>query len=162
MNQLRRNRIVFLGVLLTFVAATASANAGAPLFYFFLSPLAIVVLAAVIAIEGFLAERIIGISRQRALGLSAIANVVSALIGLPLSWFVYVPNATYQQAAFFTAILLVPAFFISVFSEMLIAMLFVTAEKRSAVRKWSWRANSYTYEGMLVLLLAVALFDRLR
>lgn len=35
-------------------------------------------------------------------------------------------------------------------------------EKRELVRHWSWKANLRTYEGMLLLLLIVALLSRLR
>ncbi len=89
-----------------------------------------------------------------ALTISVIANFVS-------DWDVLVGNRP-GSAALSSSLLLVPAFFLSVFIERWIAYLLVRAQKRNAVRRWSWRANLYTYEGMIILLLAIALFDRLR
>ena len=56
-----------------------------------------------------------------------------------------------RVAALFATILLVPAYFLAVFIERWVAYLFV--------RTWSWRSNLYAYEGMLALLLVVAVYD---
>ena len=139
------------------------ANAGAPLIFFlFGTPLTLLVFAAIVFGEAYVATRIIGMTWERALLMSFVANLASTLIGAPLSWFVYLPNAASTEAAGYGAIFLTLAYFISVGVEWLVAHIFVKTEERPKMTRWSWRANLYTYEGILVLLLTVAVWDRLR
>jgi hypothetical protein len=185
-------RIAFLILLIAFIAATAYANAGAPLLAF-VWPLFWLALVPIVAVEAWLAKRMLELRGRRAFALSLSANAVSTLVGIPLLWAlwygvllvsepllpyprsavatiaqvtafgpIFVPDAgNWRQVAYLSAIFLIPAFFLSVLTERLVARRFVPPEKAEAVREWSWRANLYTYEGMLVLLLAFALLDRL-
>lgn len=160
MVDMSRGRIVFLVVLLTFFAATASANSGAPLFKFMLNTWFWLVLIPIILVEMLVAKRIIGVSTGHALAISVIANAVSTAIGVALAWYFPVANANPGTAAMTAAFLMIPAFFLSVFIERRIAYLLVPAEKRDAARQWSWRANLYTYEGMIVFLVAMTQYHR--
>ena len=156
---MKRHRIVFLGLLFTFAAATAGADTAAPLFASELYTSLWLVLIPIVIAEMVLARRIIGVSVGRAFAISLIANAVSTIIGVPFTWLFFVPAGAFSVAALFSIILLVPAFFLTVFVERRIAYLFVAPEKRGAARQWSWRANLYTYEGMLAVLLVVAVYD---
>ena len=159
--RVNRVRLAFSVPFLMFCAAPAQANTGAPLLaYILFEPVMWFALIAIVIVEMRLARRIIGVTGGRALAIAAAANGVSTLIGVPLTWLIYVPNANLREAAFFGAVFLIPSFFISVFSERWVARLFLDREKCDAVRRWSWRANLTTYEGLLALLLIVALYDR--
>src|SRR5207244_10209340 len=104
------------------------ANAGAPLFFFlFGTPLTLLVFAAIVFGEAYVATRIIGMTWERALLMSFVANLASTLIGAPLSWFVYLPNAASTEAAGYGAIFLTLASFISVGVEWLVAYIFLTS-----------------------------------
>ena len=137
------------------------ANTAAPLIAIFVEwPWTLLVLVPIIVVEAVVAKKVIGTDMRLALQISAIANGVSTIIGIPLTLLVWLPNGAIGEAAFFGAIFLVPAFFVSVYSERFVAGLIVP-NQRDSVRQWSWRANVYTYGGLLVLVLIAALLDRL-
>jgi hypothetical protein len=117
------------------------------------------IFAGIVVIEALVATRILGLPKSRAFLMSLAANIASALIGVPLSWFVRVPDVAWPLLA---AIFFIIAFFISVGVEGAVARLFIKGENRESIARWSWRANLYTYEGLMVLLLIAVLRDRLR
>ena len=51
-------------------------------------PPAWLLLLAIVPVEGYFARRILSLDWRSALGLSLRANLVSTLVGIPLTWFV--------------------------------------------------------------------------
>lgn len=150
-----------MGLLLLLAAGAVQANTGVPIvapFVFY--PMAALVLGLIIVVEMFMAIRILGVTGLRALAISGTANLVSTVIGLPFTGILLLNEV--HAAALFGTFLLVPAFFVSVFSERWVAYCFVGREQRTLVRQWSWRANLRTYEGLLILMLLITLRWRLR
>jgi hypothetical protein len=141
-------------------ALTVVANTAVSLFYL-LNPrwISVLIFAAIVVVEALVAMRTVGLPKSRAFLMSLAANIASALIGVPVSLFVRVPDAAWPLLA---AIFLVIAFFISVWVERAVALMFIRGENRKSIGRWSWRANLYTYEGLMVLLLIAVLRDRLR
>ena len=178
------------------------ANAGAPLFFFlFGTPLTLLVFAAIVFGEAYVATRIIVGRRTKWLVLvfwivAVAAMLVPARAGTvtfsvqaggsatatsgpgtltrrfsepdppALTTRSQEPGGTLDrctstEAAGYGAIFLTLAYFISVGVEWLVAHIFVKPVDRTKMTRWSWRANLYTYEGMLLLLLTVAVWDRL-
>lgn len=74
-----------LVVLLVAIPASARADAGVPMLAV-VWPASWVLFIPVIAIEAWIARRIVGLSIRRSVLASAVANAVSTLVGIPLVW----------------------------------------------------------------------------
>jgi hypothetical protein len=149
-----------IGLVLLSLIDPVRRSTGVPLLSVFMAfPWTWAVLFAVVLVEAFMARRILGVTPGRALTISAAANLISTLLALPIALPVIVPNLS--TLPFVVALFLIPAFFVSVFAQRFVAYCFVPRDQRDAVRRWSWQANIRSYEGLLLLLLAAGLLDRL-
>jgi hypothetical protein len=74
-------------LMLAGIALPAHADVGVPMLAVMWPP-AWLLLLAIVPVEGYLARRILSLDWRSALGLSLRANLVSTLVGIPLTWFV--------------------------------------------------------------------------
>jgi len=73
--------------MLAGIALPAHADVGLPMLAVMWPP-AWLLLLAIVPVEGYFARRILSLDWRSALGLSLRANLVSTLVGIPLTWFV--------------------------------------------------------------------------
>jgi len=73
--------------MLAGIALPAHADVGVPMLAVMWPP-AWLLLLAIVPVEGYFARRILSLDWRSALGLSLRANLVSTLVGIPLTWFV--------------------------------------------------------------------------
>ncbi|TMA72862.1 MAG: hypothetical protein E6J58_12410 [Deltaproteobacteria bacterium] len=73
--------------MLAGIALPAHADVGVPMLAVMWPP-AWLLLLAIVPAEGYFARRILSLDWRSALGLSLRANLVSTLVGIPLTWFV--------------------------------------------------------------------------
>jgi hypothetical protein len=74
-------------MLVAGVALPAHADVGVPMLAV-MWPAAWLLLLVIVPVEGYFARRILSLDWRAALGLSLRANLVSTLVGIPLTWFV--------------------------------------------------------------------------
>ncbi len=74
-------------LMLAGIALPAHADVGVPMLAVMWPP-AWLLLLAIVPAEGYFARRILSLDWRSALGLSLRANLVSTLVGIPLTWFV--------------------------------------------------------------------------
>jgi len=74
-------------LMLAGIALPAHADVGVPMLAVMWPP-AWLLLLAIVPVEGYFARRILSLDWRSALGLSLRANLVSTLVGIPLTWFV--------------------------------------------------------------------------
>lgn len=85
MNPNNLTRLVSAGISLLTFAGVANANAGVPML-FLTVPAMIVALVPIIIVEAFIVGRLLGASAISRAKSVAISNVVSTIVGLPLTW----------------------------------------------------------------------------
>ena len=73
--------------MLAGIALPGHADVGVPMLAVMWPP-AWLLLLAIVPVEGYFARRILSLDWRSALGLSLRANLVSTLVGIPLTWFV--------------------------------------------------------------------------
>ena len=74
-------------ILVAGLALPAHADVGVPMLAVMWPP-AWLLLLVIVPVEGYFARRILSLDWRAALGLSLRANLVSTLVGIPLTWFV--------------------------------------------------------------------------
>lgn len=74
-------------LMLAGIALPGHADVGVPMLAVMWPP-AWLLLLAIVPVEGYFARRILSLDWRSALGLSLRANLVSTLVGIPLTWFV--------------------------------------------------------------------------
>ncbi len=145
---MRRDKVkcvsLFLLAIIFLYTSPAYANAALPLVFLSLPGMALA-LAPVIAMESYVLMKILGLSMGSVLSVVFVANVVSTIVGLPVTWLILLPLAKLPEhqipgvlwfmplygvekypkdwmvpsASF---LLLIPYFFVSWFIEYRIAM----------------------------------------
>jgi len=150
-------------VLVCLWPGAADANIGVPFFMFVLGAYW-VLLIPVIIVEAIVIHKRLSVKGMRAVGVSAVANVASAILGFAV---IFVSEIIFAKAGFeawygwlakvpfFVA--LVPSYFISVWFEALIA--------KPIVKLWPYRdlvnaflvANLYSYALMAILGIVITL-----
>lgn len=80
-------RLLAFGLAAILVATPAAANVGMPMIGILL-PEFLILLLPVIGLEAWILQKRLGIEMRRSLRLSAGANAVSTLLGVPLTWVV--------------------------------------------------------------------------
>lgn len=147
-----RIRSLFAVCLLLFWPLSASANGILPPAFYIL-PIAWGLLIPIIFIEAHIANRIFGWGFRRSLIMSIIANMISTVIGIPVSLLSPLPILDYYDRLWFFPVLFVPLYAASVLSEVMIAKLFMElyVSRRPAWR-WALIANAVTYLMISVLL----------
>jgi hypothetical protein len=83
----RRAALAVVTVLTIGAAWPARADAGIPMLALIWPP-AWLLLLIIVPVEAYFARRMLALDWRGALGLSARANLVSTLVGIPLTWFV--------------------------------------------------------------------------
>lgn len=146
-------------------AGPASADIGIPVLFEF--PALIVVLAVVVLIEAAVYRRRLRIPFRRAAAVSAVANVVSALVGIPVAMLLASLNLSLSYGAgelgsFGAAeslprlamslilIVLVPLFLVTVLVELQVTKRMLAPVAQQAIRAAVWRANAWTYVPLLL------------
>ena len=116
-----------------------------------------ILLVTIIAVEAIVLFRRLSLTRLRAVGISALTNIASALLGtilLPISEIALAEAGFDMYDAWTSTVLflvvLVPSYLVSVWFEALIAMRFIRFKSYGEIVKVFYVANIYSY-----LLLAV-------
>jgi|GEM_PF-4366400 len=151
-KSVRSMRLLGAVALITFWPATVTANAIVhPAVY--VLPLSFGLLIPIVFIEAHIANRIFTWGYRRSLGLSAVANFISTLIGLPVSIRSPLPFLGYYDRVWFIALLIGPMYIASVLCEFAIASLYMElyVSRRPAWR-WALIANAVTYLMILAIL----------
>ncbi len=90
MRRIARSRVAALGLFIGLAfAAPARADAGIPMLML-VWPAAWLLLLLIIPLEAWFARRMLGLSWRRVLGVSALANLASTLVGIPVAWILLV------------------------------------------------------------------------
>jgi hypothetical protein len=180
---IRRNHrllTVFVFAMALF-PVNASADAGLPMIII-VWPASGVLFLPIVVIEALVARKLLGLTFRRSLGVSAVANAVSTVGGIPLTWALLVlplfgvallPDALgFLALPFYVAwlppveatwliplavgLFCVPCFFASVFIERWVARRLLRGHAAPEVRRWSWVANLWSY-GAIWLALLIAM-----
>ena len=171
---IKSNRLLLIAlVFLVCLSAPPAAHADAmiPVGWIIWPMASWIALIFIIIIEAWIARRILGLKRRTALLRSGLANVASAIVGIPFSWglFLVLERTTAELGCLpygyafnwvvpsVGIVLLIPFFYISVFVER---WAFDVKRKldKSQVRLWSWKANLVTY-GIILFLMVCTLIS---
>ena len=142
-DKVKRVSLILFGIIFLY-SSPAYANAALPLVFLSLPGMALA-LVPVVAMESYVLMKILGLSMGSGLSVVFVANVVSTIVGLPVTWLLLLPLARLPQhkipgvlwfmllygvkkypkdwmvpAA--SLLLLIPYFFVSWFIENKIAM----------------------------------------
>jgi len=148
-------------------------------------PGAIVLAPAVIAVEAIVARAILGASFGRSIALSAAANAVSAILGVPIAWLVFFvpalalamlhpalyvafwpfwlpPFVDFGPSAVLlaAAILCAPFFVVSYAIEWRVALMVAPEIEEKRLRRFSFRANLASYALLAAALVISAAISR--
>lgn len=83
---LRKKTFTLLLVLILFIPLQAFADAGLPMLFVLAPPLGLMLLP-VIVLESFILNQIVGDFRK-SLKISSVTNLVSSILGIPLTWMI--------------------------------------------------------------------------
>lgn len=151
-KSVRSMRLPTAVALITFWPATASANAIVhPAVY--VLPLSFGLLIPIVFIEAYIANRIFAWGYRRSFVLSAVANFISTLIGIPVSILSPLPFLGYHDRFWFLAMLIGPMYIASVLCEFAIASLYMDLYiSRRPAWRWALIANAATYLMIVAIL----------
>jgi len=74
-------------------------------------------------------------------------------------WLIPYEDDLYWMIPIAMAVLLIPFFFVSVFSERLILSFIWRQEEKSAVRRFTWNAHMWSYGFLLVVVIVYAIYS---
>lgn len=89
MRRFHKLRLLMLGISISMLATDASADAGVPML-FVTFPAMLLALVPIVLLEIIVLGRVMGRSAASFVKSAAIANVVSTIVGIPLTWLVLV------------------------------------------------------------------------
>ena len=169
-NQYNPLRMLLLLIVILY-PNTAFANIGIPMLAF-IWPGMWLALIPVVALEAFLAKRMLSLERQDAWKLAGTANTFSTAVGIPLTWAILLllefvfqltnldeignldliinipwlpPWAEKWMMTGSAAVQMIPFCFVSIWLERLAAQWVLGRERKNEIRRWSWRANLISY-----------------
>jgi hypothetical protein len=154
-------------VLVACWTTQASADTGP---YVWHLPFAGLILVAVIVLEALIAHAVVDTSWRTSMKVAAVANVVSALVGIgiatllgmlmvELRWDSLLDHSPQNAIAgiAFLGMFVCGPFFLSVSVEYLVGRAMLRNTEKGLIRNWAWAANLVSYGGLWVILLLLSL-----
>jgi hypothetical protein len=148
------------GAILMLGSAPASADVLAPAAFVVLETLVgLHLIPAILLVETIVAKRVLQLSWIRSCAVTLIANVASAMVGLPLTSLLVsqgmrsIWHPAGDRSLMALMALGLPCFLVSVWVEALVARRLVPEDRRVSCRRWSVEANLASYlmiEGVLL------------